>query len=110
MTWELVEATDVDCTMDDSGIYTVIHRVVNKTSHKERVGEHVLVRVDIMSADKNDPLISFIGKADNVRKHVIRWIDDRHVIHEIPRISFEHASHIGSEIKRAELDPMFVQD
>lgn len=110
MQWELIEVTeDAPCTMDESGIYTVINRVVKPFTHKEYSGERISVRVDIMS-EGNEPIRSFIGDNPNaVRKAVIRYLTDGKLC--MPRsISREHASYIGYDIHRAFTDPQFVQD
>ena len=105
---ELEQVKPIDCTMDDSGIYTVIHRVVKTETHEEYSGERVFVRVDVMNTD-NEPIHSFIGDANDVRKTVIRYLEDFNypLVH---RFSREHASYIGYEIARAEADPNYKQD
>lgn len=118
MTWELREVSDVDCTMDDSGVYVVINRVVRTETHKEYSGERVLVRADLMQVysnrinelKQNVPIVSFIGSANNVRKHLIRFIMERMIPVDQYPISHEHASYIGYELLRAETDPNYVQD
>ncbi len=106
MTWELIEVkTEQECLLDDSGIYTVINRVVNRGYSKGCWVDIVQVRVDIMD-DSDSPIISFIGKAEAVRKTVMRWIVDNGHGHII---SFEHTSYIGSEIARANLQERFTQ-
>ena len=113
MNWQLIEVTeDVPCTMDDSGIYTVINRVVETETHKQHSGERVRVRVDVMTVSCNVPIQSFTGYNPNaVRKAVIRFIPKflDPALGCIP-ISIEHASYIGYEIHRAFTDPQFVQD
>lgn len=98
--WCLIEATDVDCTMDDSGVYTVIHRAVQGNGV-------VFVRADLMTTD-DEPLVSFIGTANNVRQRLIAWMVSNLV--QYRDISWEHASYIGYELLRAETDPSYVQD
>ena len=109
MTWQLVEVSDVDCTMDDSGVYVVVNRVVRKETHKQYSGERVLVRADLMTVN-NAPIMSFIGSANNVRKHLIRFIKVYSGIPSMAMLSWEHASYIGYELHRAETDPNYVQD
>ena len=104
MTWELREVGDIECTLDGSGIYVVIHRVVEKLVHKGIAGEIIRIRADVMT-DGGEPLVSFIGRADNVRKAVVRWLNEQCYFP-----SLEHASYIGWELHRAETDPNFVQD
>ena len=115
MTWELREVSDIDCTMDDSGVYVVVNRVEDVSVHKGRTGTRVRVRADLMTAGTddgppmNDPIMSFIGSANNVRKHLIHFIHD--YVNGVNRyLSTEHASYIGYELHRAESDPSYVQD
>lgn len=112
-TWELRTITDdIECTLDDSGIYTVINRVVPKVftgqHDKGYIGQAISVRVDIMGCEDDYPVMSFVGKAENVRKTVLRFLTCRHN-GRTWTISGEHASYIGSEIARAELDEHYVQ-
>ena len=100
--WILIEATDVECTMDDSGVYTVIHRVIEWDGR-------VHVRADLMT-DADEPLVSFIGTANNVRKRLIDWLRESCNLPPRYPISLEHASYIGYEVQRAELMPDYVQD
>lgn len=100
MNWILIEATHIECTMDDSGIYTIINRKV--------MGDgSVHVRVDVMKTDGDVPLVSFIGTADNVRKRLIHWI---RINMGFCQISMEHASYIGWELNRAAMDADYIQD
>ena len=108
MSWELREVSDVECTLDDSGVYVTIHRIVRSETHKEYYGTHILVRADLMTVD-NEPIVSFIGTANAVRKHLIRFLMNDETGH-YPCISQEHASYIGYELLRAETDPNYVQD
>ena len=117
MQWELREVGDTDCTMDDSGVYVVIHRVVRPESHKEYSGERVLVRADLQQSHMaqtpatDEPIMSFIGTANNVQKHLIRFLQEHYGGCDYGQsISLEHASYIGYELHRAESDPQFVQD
>ena len=99
--WCLIKATDVDCTMDDSGVYTVINRMDEKHGVI-----HPFVRADLMTmGDDCDCLVSFIGTANNVRKRLIAYIDDNEY-----ELSHEHISYIGYELMRAESDPDYKQD
>ncbi len=109
MTWELEQVKPIDCTMDDSGVYTVIHRVVTKETHKEYSGERVQVRVDVLNVSSNEPIRSFIGNGNDVRKTVVRFIGD-FLYPMNHRFSREHVSYIGYEIARAESDSNYVQD
>ena len=108
MVWELETVEPRECTLDDSGVYTVIHRVVPVETQIQFVDELVPVRVDVMTTD-NKPIRSFIGNGNDVRKRVIDFIvkyhSDNHIL-----ISREHASYIGYEIARAEADENYKQD
>jgi hypothetical protein len=103
-TWELIEAVPVECTLDGSGIYTVIHRRTGTETHKQYQDSRVFVRCDIMSSD-DTPLISFQGLEDDVRKNVIRWIGENGYA-----ISAEHGSYIGRELFKAVHDFHYKQD
>lgn len=103
--WKLNEVTDTPCTMDDSGIYTLIHRRKVKAVRKEYPGEYIHIRLDIMRDGDDEPLQSFIGLGNAVRKHTIKWIGENGY-----RISGEHASYIGYEVCRAMADPNYIQD
>jgi hypothetical protein len=106
MEWELREVGDIDCTIDDSGLYVVVDRVPR--------GCTVEVRADLMTdATKcshlktDEPVVSFIGSANNVRKHLIGFIAQNY---GYAAISSEHASYIGYELHRAEVTENYVQD
>ena len=111
MAWELKDlkgSKEIDCVVDDSGIYTVINRI-DKTEHLQgHMQGKVFVRVDIMSTD-DEPLQSFVGEGNNVRKHVIKWLWNRPLT-ESNCISSEHASYIGYEISRALFDEYYKQN
>lgn len=111
--WKLVEVDDVDCTLDDSGLYVVINRIETQDTHKGISGVRVIVRADLML--KNEPVRSFIGKANDVRKALIGYMAEIYwpqcKILDLPQgVSFEHASYIGWELHRAETTPGYVQD
>lgn len=110
MTWELHKVEDIDATMDDSGVYVVINRVQGVRTFKDIVADVVQVRANLMGRGLNSsdyPIVSFIGEANAVRKHLIGFL----AVHrcEYP-ISAEHASYIGYELLRAETTPHYVQD
>jgi hypothetical protein len=84
--WQLNRVDDIKYTPDNSGVYVLINWDLQTDS----------VRLDVMTSD-NDPLISFAGKAENVRKHTMRFLSDN----KIP-VSLEHASYIGREIERSD--------
>jgi hypothetical protein len=92
MNWELIECGETDWVQDDSGHYVWISRSSS--------GE---VRLDLM-ATGGEPVVSFIGKAENVRKRFIQWCT-AHDIH----LSMEHAAYIGYELCKAESDENYVQ-
>jgi hypothetical protein len=109
--WKIVEVKDIECTMDNSGIYCVINRVIGKSSSKGYSCGRIEVRCDIM--DQNDmPIRSYKGSANAVRKHVIKFIGskDNKNLFEFGDISIEHASYIGFELIRAEKDVHYIQD
>lgn len=108
MQWELRHVDDVEAVLDDSGVYVVVHRIEQTETHKEYSGVRVSVRADLMGPG-NEPIISFKGTANAVRKALIRFLDDYHMVASGP-ISSEHASYIGYELLRAELTPGYVQD
>jgi len=66
--------------------------------------------------DKDDmPVVSFQGKAENVRKQSARWFERRSKkvcgITRQQKISCEHAAYIGAELARCELlKKDYVQD
>lgn len=89
--WKLIQVTDTEWIPDNSGHYTLINYIDENT-----------VRLDYMDRDDN-PLVSYQGTAENVRKHAVRD-------HEL-FLSHEHASYIGRELARAELlKTDYVQD
>ena len=83
--WQLIEVEHVEWQPDDSGYHVLVHRPGPFT-----------VRVDVM--EDEEPIISFTGNADNVRKTLMRWF----AAQAAPWISREHAAYIGAEIARAE--------
>ncbi len=113
--WELIEAVPIECTMDNSGIYTVINRVKSNKTHKQYADTTVLIRCDIILSSiqpgnlrvpqTDIPLVSFIGRENDVRKHVIQWIGLEGI-----NLSAEHASYIGYELMRAKHDFNYTQD
>ncbi len=102
--WTLNYAEPSECIMDNSGIYTVINRQEKTETHKQYAGTRISVRIDVMTID-NVPVISFQGQAEDVRKAVIRWIENR----SFWELSIEHASYIGAELERAVSDTKYVQ-
>lgn len=106
MVWELIEAKDRECTIDESGLYAIINRSVKTETHKEYSGTRILVRADLMD-EQDEPIRSWQGTANNVRKHLIAYIAEHY---GYAAISSEHASYIGYELMRAEMDSNYVQD
>ncbi len=93
MEWKLIEVSKTEWQQDDSGYYTLIHYIKDN-----------IVRLDIM--DKDDmPVVSFQGKADDVRKRIMQsWAITL-------CISLEHAAYIGAELAHcAILKKNYVQD
>lgn len=111
--WKLNRVEKKDCTLDDSGIYVVINRIVKKASHKEYSGYSLEIRVDIMSSG-DEPLQSFIGDGNDVRKAVMAWINTITLQKAGQGLAgvftSEHASYIGYEISRAMLTEEYKQD
>lgn len=99
--WELVEVTDDDeYTDDQSGVYMLVH--VSVPFSQVPIG---YVRVDVMRVADDEPLRSFQGDANAVRKAVVEFIEalslpDKRSIHPL---SVQHASYMGQEIQRAAL-------
>lgn len=104
MDWKLIEVEDVECTLDNSGVYTVINRIKHTGTHKRQTKTDVLIRVDIMGSHLDKPLVSYQGEANAVRKAVIAWLTISGI-----NISKEHASYIGYEIMRAQSEENHVQ-
>lgn len=104
MTWELKVVGDIECTLDDSGVYTTINRVIvyGRCFH--------IVRLDLMRQSDKNPIMSWQGTANNVRKAVMAFLFSRWEIGRQCNVSVEHASYIGYELHRAETDPNYVQD
>lgn len=91
--WQLNRVDDIAWKPDGSGLSVLI----NWDSQTESV------RLDIIRENGAEPLQSFIGKADNVRKASMWWF--------AARISLEHAAYIGSELERADTERIdYVQD
>ncbi|KKN71927.1 hypothetical protein LCGC14_0415730 [marine sediment metagenome] len=104
MEWKLIECEDVPCIIDNSGVYTVINRLIETEYGKGAGVTYKGIRVDIMSSADN-PLVSIQGEANAVRKSVITWL----ILHAVMPVSTEHASYIGYEIMRARSEANYVQ-
>lgn len=106
MNWELIEVPTTEWMQDTSGLFSYISYCPDDT-----------VRLDIMADTGLTPVISFQGKAEDVRKTAVRYlaeeykpvyVDDNLVY---GRFSYEHASYIGSELAKAELlKDRYIQD
>lgn len=98
--WQLNRVDDIDWTPDKSGLYCLIVWDVKTDT----------VRIDFLS-DDHDPIISFAGASDNVRKAVGRWIDSRFEQHTSDKLSASHIAYIGSELQKADVMRIdYVQD
>ncbi|KKN53864.1 hypothetical protein LCGC14_0598230 [marine sediment metagenome] len=108
MNWELKEVGETKWVQDNSGYYALIHYIKIDCRTCERACIDCIdghVRLDFM--DKDDmPFISYQGTADDVRKYIMQnwplvlW-----------PLSIEHASYIGAELARCELQKTnYVQD
>ncbi len=121
MKWKLNQAEDVECTLDDSGVYTVINRQKKMEIVKQNYVERVTIRGDIFSKNPNNngddiALQSFEGEGNAVRKAVIKWLSHFYLDAEDNEyskighcISTEQGSSIGYEIARDMLDKHYVQ-
>ncbi len=102
--WQLHRVDDIEWTQDDSGVYVLISWDVKTES----------ARLDIMAesfACSPVPLVSFVGRADNVRKAAMAWFDARISQQTSQRVSLEHAAYIGAELERADTERIdYVQD
>ncbi len=103
--WKLNRVDAIEWQQDKSGVYVYINYDVDTES----------TRLDIMTEANAQPLQSFIGKADNVRKAVMQWIDSVNwllVLGYIPEsISLEHAAYIGAELERCDTERIdYIQD
>lgn len=110
MTWELIEAEEMPCTLDDCGYYVTINRIEEQRTFKDRAATFVTVRADLMVHDGGGvvPVVSFQGSANAVRKHLMKYITERYASLGYP--SPEHASYIGYELLRAERTERYVQN
>jgi hypothetical protein len=98
MAWELKTVDDVEWQQDDSGVIVYINWVgITRPEATENE-----VRLDIMQ--HGEPLVSFQGIADNVRKAAMRWLQETIGAGDYESgISLERAAYIGAEIARAEI-------
>lgn len=92
--WQLVKCENIEWKQDKSGYYTLINYVGNG-----------LIRLDIMSVD-NNPLMSFEGTAEAVRKNAMQYADENCF-----NLSAEHAAYIGYELLRCDMQrKLYIQD
>lgn len=112
--WQLNRVDDIEWTQDKSGVYVLIN-------WDPQID---LVRLDIMPVlpTPSDvlPLVSFAGRADNVRKATMRWFvenigaacDLDCPAEQAKRgVSLEHAAYIGAELQCADTERIdYVQD
>jgi len=93
--WQLQNVDNTEYIPDTSGVYVLIYWQ-NKTN---------TARLDIIS-NNHEPIQSFAGTANNVRKHAIRFLSDNGY-----NVSLEHASYIGLELEKADnMRIDYVQD
>ena len=106
--WRLMEVTgETACTMDASGFYVHIHRqacVLRSIADNAPCGKELVIRVDVFTTT-DEPVISFVGPGNAVRKQVAQWF-----MSNAPDMSYEHASYIGYEIARAMAYEHYEQD
>ncbi len=99
--WQLHRVDDIEWTPDDSGVYVLISWDLLTGS----------VRLDVLRQADNTPLVSFAGRADNVRKAAMAWFEARISQKAGLGMSLEHASYIGAELERADTERIdYVQD
>ena len=94
MVWKLINVPETEWKQNDSKYYSLIAYI-----------EPDKVRLDLM-LHVQEPVISFQGQADNVRKAAMQYIDEN-----CCNISAEHAAYIGSELTRVKwLGSEYVQN
>ena len=102
---------DVDLRSIESEIVDVV--VLSGMGGSAIAGDIVRVRADLMTTkgDEYASVMSWIGTANNVRKHLIQFVRmNTRIGSPLFFISLEHASYIGYELLRAEMDENYVQD
>ena len=91
--WKLIEVGETEYRPDESGFLSLIHYI----------GPDV-VRLDLMISPQ-EPVVSFQGRVDNVRKAEMQYIEDNCCC-----LSAEHAAYIGSELTKADLlEEIYIQ-
>lgn len=97
--WRLHNVPDVVWQQDPCGIACIINWLLPED----------IVRIDLMDeavADGRRAIVSFQGKADNVRKHTMQWLAKY-----VPSFGLDHAAYIGAELERADTERIdYVQD
>ena len=88
MNWELIKVNETEWKQDTSGIFTLISYCPDGT-----------IRLDVMTT-KYEPVISFQGKAENVRKMAVRYLAENYYA---DGFSHEHSSYIGEQLAKADL-------
>ena len=98
--WQLIKCDAIEWQQDESGYYTIINFINVDEKTEERI-----VRMDIMTTS-DQPMISFQGIAENVRKCAMQYADEH-----CWNMSLEHAAYIGYELHRAaEQGTEYIQD
>ena len=96
--WGLIKVEKTEWQQDASGIFTLIGYRPDGT-----------IRLDVMT-DKYEPVISFQGKAENVRKVAMRWVW-KNEYSVASKFSLEHASYVGEQLAKADLlKEKYIQD
>lgn len=106
--WKLNVVDDIPWTQDESGVYVIINWDMLTES----------ARLDIMVEAKTEPIQSFVGKADNVRKATMQWFNTPQAVSACgfdgdcrDYVSLEHAAYIGAELERCDTERIdYVQD
>lgn len=104
--WQLIRVDDIEWTQDDSGIYVLINWDTQTDSVRIDVMPTTSVPSDVL------PIVSFAGRADNVRKATMQWFESRVSQKTLSyRVSLEHAAYIGAELERCDTERIdYVQD
>ncbi len=95
--WKLHIVSEIKWQQDNSRLMVYVNWTVDDN-----------IRVNVMTIDGCEPVISFQGTADDVRKALMQWLCDN--ANELEAdglcrgwLSLEHAAYIGAEIAKAEL-------
>lgn len=99
--WKLNIVDNIEHKPDTSGIFVLINWDVKTEA----------VRLDIMSDDTYEPIISFRGKSDNVRKASMAYLETIATDDGLKFVSLEHAAYIGNELTKADFMRIdYIQD